>query len=573
MGQAVTLTYGSMCSGIEAATVAWHGLGWKAAYYSEIEPFACAVLAHHYPSIPNYGDMTQYAAWPVQAGAVDLLVAGTPCQSFSTAGLRKGLDDPRGSLMLTFLAVVERQRPRWLVWENVPGVLSSGRGRDFGAFLGALGYLGYGWAYRVLDASRVGGCALHGDPYGRGPVPQRRRRVFVVACAGDQRSAAKVLFERESLSWDREARGKSRKGSAYASHAGPDGSHRFVPDQVGAVMRTTHHDGMCATDGNQYVGVCKPHAFDSTGGSTGLNAEPDISPTIKVGSGLDIASPPAVAIPRRPVGTDCFNGSITGDLAATMGTPGSSVNSSGPTVMVPAPQGFDMYNQILTGDLHKTLQTATGAGSPAVLVSAHGNVVPTLTSNYARHGDQPNPNGPNVIIEDKRDAMVFEPRHYARDGTGGKPDYMCPTIRASSSKGGDGAPHVVINDDPKALMFRPRYYTADDAARSSGGPSEVASTLNASRNMSSDFSPCVAYDPNAVSTPGSMQVRRLTPEECEALQGFPRGYTAIPYRGKPASAAPDTGRYKALGNSMAVNVMRWIGERIDRVHRGLSAGG
>lgn len=175
----------SVCSGIEAASIAWEPLGWQPAAFSEIEPFPSAVLAHHWPSIPNLGDMTNYENWK-NLGAINVLVGGTPCQSFSVAGLRKGLHDPRGGLMLTYLEIARRFGPRWLVWENVCGVLSSNRGRDFGAFLGALGALGYGWSYRILDAQWFG-------------VAQRRRRVFVVANLGDGAAAAKVLFERESV--------------------------------------------------------------------------------------------------------------------------------------------------------------------------------------------------------------------------------------------------------------------------------------------------------------------------------------------------------------------------------------
>lgn len=183
----MTIKYGSLCSGIEAATVAWHDLGWQPQFFSDIEKFPNAVLDHHYPHAPNHGDMTNFGDWPDES--IDLLVGGTPCQSFSVAGLRKGLDDPRGNLALTYLAIAERYAPRWLVWENVPGVLSSRGGRDFGSFLGALGKLGYGFAYRVLDAQFFG-------------VAQRRRRVFVVGYLGDWRRATAVLFERQSLRRD-----------------------------------------------------------------------------------------------------------------------------------------------------------------------------------------------------------------------------------------------------------------------------------------------------------------------------------------------------------------------------------
>ncbi len=182
--------YLSVCSGIEAASVAWHPLGWEPVGFAEIEKFPSQVLAHRFPGVKNYGDMTKFKEWNIERGAVDLLVGGTPCQAFSVAGLRKGLADPRGNLALTFVAMVDHYRPEWVVFENVPGVLSSNGGRDFGAFLGALGQLGYGWCYRVLDAQYFG-------------VAQRRRRVFVVAhSSGDPRRAASVLFEPESLCGD-----------------------------------------------------------------------------------------------------------------------------------------------------------------------------------------------------------------------------------------------------------------------------------------------------------------------------------------------------------------------------------
>ena len=178
------MKYFSVCSGIEAASCAWESLGWKPAGFSEIEPFPCAVLAHHFPNVKNYGDMTKYKEWD-NVGKFDVLVGGTPCQSFSVAGLRKGLNDPRGNLMLTFGAIADHFRPRWIVWENVPGVLSSNGGRDFGSFLGMLGELGYGVAYRILDAQYFG-------------VAQRRRRVFVVGYLGDWRRTAQVLLSQKA---------------------------------------------------------------------------------------------------------------------------------------------------------------------------------------------------------------------------------------------------------------------------------------------------------------------------------------------------------------------------------------
>lgn len=193
---------GSVCSGIEAASLAWRDLGWDAAWFSEIEPFACAALAHHHPDVPNLGDMTTLLERLTdEQRSINLLVGGTPCQSFSVAGLRGGLADPRGNLALVFLGLVASLRPRWVVWENVPGVRSSGHGRDFGSFLGGLGELGYGWAYRSLDAQYFG-------------LAQRRERVFVVGHSGGSwQRAWQVLFEPASLRGDPPPRRETGEGA------------------------------------------------------------------------------------------------------------------------------------------------------------------------------------------------------------------------------------------------------------------------------------------------------------------------------------------------------------------------
>lgn len=160
------MIYGSVCSGIEAATVAWEPLGWTPAWFAEIEPFPSAVLQHHYPEVPNHGDFTTLN--PSNCSPIDLLVGGTPCQSFSVAGKRAGTDDPRGVLAFEFLALCSRLRPRWFVFENVPGLLSSSKGEDFTAWLREAVKLGYGCAWRILDARFFG-------------VAQRRRIAAVEA--------------------------------------------------------------------------------------------------------------------------------------------------------------------------------------------------------------------------------------------------------------------------------------------------------------------------------------------------------------------------------------------------------
>ena len=219
------MNYLSVCSGIEAATVAWHHMGWKPVGFSEIEKFPSQVLAHHYPTVTNFGDMTKYKEWKLD-DSIGLLVGGTPCQSFSVAGLRKGLDDPRGNLALTYVGILDKFRPKWCVWENVPGVLSSNEGRDFGSLLGAMGELGYGWAYRVLDAQYFG-------------VPQRRRRVFVVGCLGNWHSSAEVLFDPHSLS------GNTKKGKEKRKEV----TSSIVPSITGALDTSCGGQKM----DNQYV--------------------------------------------------------------------------------------------------------------------------------------------------------------------------------------------------------------------------------------------------------------------------------------------------------------------------------
>jgi DNA (cytosine-5)-methyltransferase 1 len=416
------LRYLSVCSGIEAATVAWHPLGWQPVAFSEIEPFPSAVLAHHYPNVPNLGDMTKFQEWPDEP--VDLLVGGTPCQSFSVAGLRKGLEDPRGNLMLTYLAIAQRYRPRWLVWENVPGVLSSNGGRDFGTFLGALGELGYGWAYRVLDAQWFG-------------VAQRRRRVFVVGYLGDWQRAAKVLFERESVRRDTPPSREARQGAAASVAQCFAGSRQ---SDVAATLETTAHDYSRADGFNMVAQVFKVRGGvereDGSRGSTNIGKQ--------AGKGY--------------LGSE--------ERAFTL--------AAAQDQFVAQPVAFQ------------------SSQSGVRLVDTHA----TLDAN----------NGP------RRHNGVLQPVATGFYPTAGQ-DFPCLTECSPSVKVGSGG--------------------------SSGKP------------------PGVQH---------AMQVRRLTPVECERLQGFPDGYTNIPWRKK--DEAPDGPRYKALGNSMAVPCMAWIGKRIAEVNRG-----
>lgn len=213
----------SVCSGIEAASVAWCPLGWRAVAFSEIEKFPCSLLAHYYPDVPNWGDMTKWEDWPDEA--VDVLVGGTPCQSFSVAGERGGMDDPRGQLAWAYVGIARKYRPRWIVWENVQGVLSSGGGRDFGGFVQALVECGYSCAWRVLDAQWWG-------------LAQRRKRVFLVGSLGGWRGPSAVLFDGESGKRNVKEVGEKGRETSSGNHGCPE-SILYAPIKANALTTTT----------------------------------------------------------------------------------------------------------------------------------------------------------------------------------------------------------------------------------------------------------------------------------------------------------------------------------------------
>lgn len=202
------MRYLSVFSGIEAASAAWGPLGWEPVAFCEFDGFPSAVLAHRFPEVPNLGDITK-VDWSKYRGAVDVVVGGSPCQSFSIAGNRTGLDGASG-LMWEYVRCVREVRPRWFVWENVPGALSSGGGEDFRCLLESMDELGYGLAWRVLDAQFFG-------------VAQRRRRVFLVGSLGERRSAD-VLFEPDCLRWDHQSSRDKRQELAAGAERGAGGS-------------------------------------------------------------------------------------------------------------------------------------------------------------------------------------------------------------------------------------------------------------------------------------------------------------------------------------------------------------
>jgi DNA (cytosine-5)-methyltransferase 1 len=420
------MRYASVCDGIGAAHVAWQPLGWQCQWTSEIEPFPAAVVEHHY-GFRNLGDMTAITEEMLDE-PVDLLVGGTPCQSFSVAGLRGGLADPRGNLALRFVQLAAVMQPRWIVWENVPGVLSSGKGRDFGTFLGALGELGYGFAYRVLDAQWFG-------------VAQRRRRVFVVGCLGDWRRAAAILFEQQSVCGDPPTREAERERAPSDAGRGAAGASWWDGGQLSQTLDAVLSKGQTMPEKNRFPAVLEPVAHTSDG---------------------------VVADP------------ITTAEGKTWTNKGNM---------------FRLRNCVQQPYTKaKRAQSASDDES-----WKHGQVSPTLN-----HFDVGDTRSTTVVTE------AFS-----------------------------------IREDAKAKNF-------------SATPTDVGLAVQAHQ-------PSVQSHHAQIFVAQPMQVRRLTPRECERLQGFADDYTLIPWRKKPAEDCPDGPRYRALGNSMAVPVMRWIGERIAKV--------
>jgi len=491
--------YLSVCSGIEAASVAWHHMGWEPVAFSEIEKFPSAVLAHHYPSVPNWGDMTKFKEWP--DANIDVLVGGTPCQSFSVAGLRKGLDDPRGNLMLTFGSIAQRYRPQWLVWENVPGVLSSNGGRDFGSFLGMLAELGYGFAYRVLDAQFY-------------RVAQRRRRLFLVGHLGDWHRAAAVLFERHSLSGHPAPSRQAREGVAKCVTTGI--GKRYDPETDTMIPTAVNWDGQQTSQtltNRLYGGMGAQQMPDK--GNLGAVLVPQ---TFKVRGGCEGGG-------KGYLGSE--------EAAFTLATTQDQWLAQ-PITMRESGQGYWMQDEI-AGTLRAEGEDRPSRPSHVIAQPIAYNI--TFCDANGVRSDRPN--GGLYVNETDVTSTLTE----AGVGT----NVVQPI----------GFHH---NAQACQLPTAGRDTSVSDALTCSQ-QAAVAHTLQTQCGFVTEDgtgrgSPLV---------PIAMQVRRLTPVECERLQGFPDGYTNIPWRGKEDS--PDGPRYKALGNSMAVPVMRWIGERINEVSK------
>lgn len=394
----------SVCSGIEAASVACEHLNWRALGFSEIEDFPNAVLKYHYPKVNNYGDINNISGETFY-GRTDLLIGGTPCQGMSQAGKRKGLDDERSGLAWQFIRLLDEIRPRWFVWENVPGAMSTNGGRDYATIVSEMEKLGYGVAGRILDAKNFG-------------VPQNRRRIFLVGYLGDWRPSFGALFEPESLSRNIE-QGKKQK-----QRASPD-----VREVSNATNLTQPINNL----------VCfQENAVRPKGGCNGKGWRDD-------------------------------------DVSYTL--------------MATAPS----------------------------------------------------------IISYTENRYVYDIQH--REDVVRVYDGVAPTLTARCGTGGNNVPLVLDRTD-KRVVFES--HSMDNKYRQVATSPTVRARWAATDNL-----PIVLDEDN---NENSVVLRRLTPLECERLQGFPDNYTNVPYRGKPSS--PKTRRYEALGNSIAVPVLKWIFNRI-----------
>lgn len=438
------MRYVSLFSGIEAASVAWRPLGWEPVAFSEIDAFPSAVLATRYPRVPNLGDITKID-WNQHADCLtaDLVVGGSPCQSFSIAGRREGLEGASG-LMWEYVRAVQAIRPRWLVWENVPGALSSSHGEDFRCLLESLDGLGYGLAWRVLDAQYFG-------------VAQRRRRVFLVGSLGSQR-AAEVLFEPDCLRWDHPSSHEKRQAlarQAQGSLGGADDGGGCLTPWDTQSRRIYRPDGAWPT-------------LDTRARSGGDGR--------------------AVALDYHPQGSRIkyADEDVSQTLSARMGTGGNNV----PLVQ------------------ERTVAFLPNAGHRAGSMAVSEELSPTLKTEH-------------------------------------NPAVLCATDSGSNASIGEGFVPTMTAHAAKSASY---VFSPKNAATAG-----LSVSRETSPTLSTTKQPAVS---------GDGKVRRLTPVECERLQGFKDGWTDVPYKGK--DHAPDSPRYKALGNSMAVPVMRWIGRRIQQ---------
>ena len=660
------LTYATVCSGIECMSAAVAPLGgWRPVFFSEIEPFPCALLKHRYPTVPNLGDMTKIKAekigeekWRITngtdavelAGRLGCLAGGTPCQDVSVAGKRAGMAEgsgTRSSLAFHFARLCRELQPRWVLWENVPGVLTSNGGRDFAHFVRSIGECGYSLAYRVLDAQWV---RVDGLPRG---VPQRRRRVWLVGHLGDDwRTPTEVLFEPQGVRGDSPPRRVTGQGASGAAGGGAEGADRPLP------TNSNGGDVMPALTSRDLEARLTGQA-EKSGGYV-------ISP-----SGFDPYEPGGVKSETEEVAGALVNGSSPGfhsavcfenhqtdartteaDVAPTMGASRNAQASNNNPLVVAPLGGAEVFGKTShavdkagTGEKYERIEVAetrnTFANSEVrsqevvVQPGTVGEVVAIdMDKNKPTNADKPvRKGGAGFGVSEKGTSYTLTARDqhavaYAIDSMGSNamksknPKSGCREVECAPTlttvdpapvkhQGGTAVVECLPagSENPQAGVAAEVVGVFDMGARKTGAgtdtsgvsptvlaqhgtdPHAVCIGFNGGSEIRDDCGGAVSFEPGLAKREGEGHrfsdevastlradmgdnrpavatvdyiVRRLTPLECERLQGLPDGYTLIPHRGKPAAECPDTPRYKALGNGWAVNCARWICQRIQK---------
>jgi len=576
------MRYVSLFAGIEAASQAWHHMGWEPVAFADIDAFPSAVLAHHYPDVPNLGNV-EGVDWSEYKGKAEVVVGGSPCQSFSVAGKRLGMDDPRGNLALEFIRAVAEIQPTWFVFENVPGLLSSDGGRDFGIFLGEVAKIGYGFAYRVLDSQFFG-------------VPQRRRRVFVVGhIGGDWRSAASVLFERESLQGhSKESKAQRKAITEYigtsTSQQGESG-RRVIPKITGTldkecggnkltvqtaasghlIPETKPADDFAPTE----RGIFRKSRRAQTNTDCETWVKDDVTNTLNT---FDLGDTRTTQIIREPIAfeqnqrSEVRETGVAGPIKAEKGSNNQTFIAQTTVHDVDSGKESDVARTLVGDHQSRIADTSSVAVEQTKVYENHPSdgrvtevdIMPTITAKAGTGGG----NLP----------LVKEPVHSFDSTFGANSNVfedVSPTLKVGTNSGAGSPPAVA----QKTIGFDWKNVSQTNFdEKNSGAPvtaegglavgHPVVSPTLTSYNLDSrspQSAELTAIVGKVLEASKHMAVRRLTPLECERLQGFPDNYTQISWRGKAPEDCPDGPRYKALGNSMAVPVMRWIGEGIQVV--------
>jgi DNA (cytosine-5)-methyltransferase 1 len=543
---------GTLFSGVGAPECAMPAIDWR--WGAEIDPFACAVHKARFPGVPNHGDVARLSADAIEP--VDLIVFGSPCQSFSVAGKRLGLDDPRGNMALVGLRVVGRVRPRWVVWENVPGVLSSDEGRDFGTFLGLLGELGYGFAYRVLDAQHFG-------------VPQRRRRVFVIGHLGDWRPAAAVLFESESLRGDTAPRRETGERVTPILEAGARTGVSTSDPRAGIGIGQPGDPMFTVQRGKQHAVAfsCKDYGADSG----------EIAPTLRAmefgetwangGGQVAVAfggnrqsGPLDVATAVRAKGGSGHGDFESETFVASIAPPVTG-NQYGDHE---SREGL-LVTHSLRADGFDASEDGTGRGTPLTLaIRGRGDSHDLEWRDDGIANAILTPNGGRAGIG--VGAVAVEGKHGRLDdgALARAANLPAGAVRQMRGDQGGGPPQERRLEGSAAREFgAPLPKLPHQGTSAEKGVPDMREAAERQRTVQQTLNPheAVGRSESSEGKPeyATLTVRRLTPRECERLQGFPDDYTLVTYRGKPAADGP---RYRAIGNSMAVPVIGWILGRI-----------